>query len=246
MALAAYLTQTRSLLQLPGSDSTSLYTDADLTRWINSARGQLAGDSESVRLQATLPTVNGTQVYRFSTFNTGASATNGIQGIFNARMILRTVTGGKAILNAWPWEWFNQYYNTAINLANGPPTDWAQYGQGVGGSIYLSPTPDAVYALTIDTVCYPIPLTDDTTVEAIPYPWTDCVPYFAAYLALLSAQMGARYADAIQQFKMYEEFKQRARMYSTPTVLPYQYEQSGTRVPIPAGGVAGVTPKGGQ
>lgn len=244
MALAAYLIQTRSLLQLPGSDSTSLYTDADLTRWINSARGQLAGDSESVRLQATLPTVNGTQVYAFSAFNTGTSSVNGIQGVFNARMILRGVIGGNVMLNAWPWEWFNQYYNTLVSV--GAPTDWAQYGQGAGGSIYLSPVPTTVYTLTIDTVCYPIPLVDDTTVEAIPYPWTDCVPYFAAYLALLSAQMGARSADAIDKFKMYEEFKQRARMYSTPTVLPYQYEQSGTRVPIPAGGVAGITPKGAQ
>lgn len=246
MALTAYLVQTRSLLQLPGDNSTSLYTDADLTRWINLARGQLAGDSESVRLQATLPTVNGTQVYAFSAFNTGVSATNGIQGVFNARMILRAVTGGKSILNAWPWEWFNQYFNTAINLANAAPTDWAQYGQGVGGSIYLSPIPDTVYTLTVDTVCYPIALVNDATVEAIPYPWTDCVPYFAAYLALLSAQMGARVSDAIQNFKMYEEFKQRARQYSTSTVLPYQYEQSGTRVPVPAGGVAGITPKEAQ
>lgn len=245
MALTAYLAQTRSLLQLPGDASTSLYTDADLTRWINLARGQLAGDSESVRLQATLPTVNGTQTYAFSAFNTGTSSVNGIQGVLNARMILRAVSGGRTILNAWPWEWFNQYYNTAINLANGPPVNWAQYGQGVGGSIYLSPIPDTVYTLTIDTVCYPIPLVVDGTVEAIPYPWTDCVPYFAAYLALLSAQMEARSSDAERCLRLYGEFKQRARQYSTSTVLPYQYEQSGIHAPIPAGGIAGVS-KGAQ
>lgn len=245
MALTAYLAQTRALLQLPGTDSTSLYMDADLTRWINLARGQLAGDSESVRLQATLATVNGTQIYAFTAFNTGTSATNGIQGVLNARMILRAVTGGKAILNAWPWEWFNQYYNTVIGLANAAPTDWAQYGQGVGGSIYLSPIPNAVYTLTIDTVCYPIPLVLDATVEAIPYPWTDCVPYFASYLALMSAQMEARSADADRMLRLYGEFKQRARQYSTPAVLPYQYEQSGVHAPVPAGGIAGVT-KGAQ
>ena len=43
--LTSYLTDTRSLLQLPGTNSTSLYTDADLTRFINKSRGQIAGDS---------------------------------------------------------------------------------------------------------------------------------------------------------------------------------------------------------
>lgn len=232
--LTAYLNQTRRLLQNPPAP-TSLYSDVDLTAYINSARGQTAGDGECVRVNATLPTVNGTQTYAFSAINT--SSVNGIQGVLNARMITKTVTGGATMLNAWPWEWFNRYYIATLNVANATPTEWTQYGQGVNGSIYLSPTPNSVYTLTIDTVCYPIDLVDDSTAEAIPYPWTDCVPYFAAYLALLAAQTGARAGEADRMFARYEEFKTRARRLSTSTVLPYQYEQSGQRLPVTPGGV---------
>jgi hypothetical protein len=48
--LTAYLTDTRSLLQLPGTQSTSLYSDADLTRFINKARGQVAGEARAALL----------------------------------------------------------------------------------------------------------------------------------------------------------------------------------------------------
>lgn len=242
--LTQYLTDTQNLLQNPGAPST-LYSTTSLTRWINIARGQIAGDGECVRYNASLATVIGIQSYAFSALNTGTSSVNGIQGPLNCRQILRTVTGGKTSLNNWPWEWFNQYYVAVLNVANAAPTDWAQYGQGVNGSLYFYPTPDAIYSLTIDTLCYPIALTDDATVDAIPYPWTDCVPYFAAYLALLSAQASARTAEADRMYARYEEFKQRARRISTSAVLPYQYEQSGMRTPPSPGGLVS-TNRGGQ
>ena len=80
--LTAYLAQTRSLLQNP-SAPTSLYSTADLSRWINLARGQLAGEAECIRKVCTISTVADTQAYDFSGLNTGVSATNGIQGIIN-------------------------------------------------------------------------------------------------------------------------------------------------------------------
>jgi hypothetical protein len=81
--------------------------------------------------------------------------------------------------------------------------------------------------LSCNAVCYPIPLVDDTTVEAIPYPWTDCIPFFAAYWALLSSQTQARMADALNYYKMYEEFSDRARKASNPDTLRWMYQQSG-------------------
>ena len=52
--LTAYETQTRSLLQLPGTNSTSLYTTSDLDRFINISRGQLAGETKCIRVIGTL------------------------------------------------------------------------------------------------------------------------------------------------------------------------------------------------
>lgn len=229
--LNAYLTQTRSLLQLPGTDSTSLYTDADLTRWINLARGQLAGEAECIRINGPIACVVGQREYKFSTI----SLVTGVAGVINVRSIRYAVGTGSLWIPGRPWEWFELYEaNNAIELS-GPPETWSQYGQGAApgftgsassGSFFISPTPDVAYILLCDTVCYPTPLANDTDPETIPYLFTDCVPFFAAYYALLSAQMGARYNDAIQMYKMYGEFLSRARKASNATPNRWQFEQA--------------------
>ncbi len=94
------------------------------------------------------------------------------------------------------------------------------------GSFYLDPPPDLVYTLNCDCVCYPIALAADIDVEAIPYLFTDAVPYFAAYLALLSSQTSARQADAERLFGYYQTFVKRARQASNPSVNRTSYEQS--------------------
>lgn len=236
--LNAYLLQTRSLLQLPGTDSTSLYTDADLTRWINTARGQLAGEAECIRVMGTVPTVVGQRPYSFSAINVGVPATTGVQAVMNVRSIRYSVPGadGSLWVPGRPWEWFNLYELNNATPPSGPPETWSQFGQGAApgigtgsgatGSFYVSPLPDIAYTLNCDCVCYPIPLTVDGTVEAIPYLFTDCVPFFAAYYALLSPQMGARYNDAIQMYKMYAEFMSRARKAVNATPNRWQFEQA--------------------
>jgi hypothetical protein len=60
----------------------------------------------------------------------------------------------------------------------------------------------------------------------VPVIWTDAVPYFAAYLALMSAQTNARLEYAKQMFGLYQEFVDRARRASTPLTLPGIYPQN--------------------
>ena len=72
-----------------------------------------------------------------------------------------------------------------------------------------------------DCICTPVVLVDDTTAEAIPYPWTDCVPYFAAYLALMNSR---RPEEAANMFKLYETFMKRARSFSESTFVPSYYD----------------------
>jgi hypothetical protein len=237
--LTAYLTATRSLLQLPGSNSTSLYSDVDLTRFINVARGQVAGEGECIRVIGTIQTVAGQQPYRFQDVSLGVPATTGVEGIINIDSITYSVASGQLWLPPRPWPWFELYeINNAVPQP-GPPRTWAQFGQGAapsavanssinGGSFYLSPAPDIVYQLNCNAVCYPIPLALDTDPEAIPYFWTDAVPFFAAYFALMSAQTNARMADAAQMYKgHYGEFMDRARKQSNPDVNRWMYRQAG-------------------
>ena len=232
--LTAYLNQTRRLLQNPAAP-TALYSDADLTGWVNIARGQLAGESEAIRVHGTISTVASQRSYNFSSINVGVAATTGVQGVINIGNMNCAVNSGARWMTPRPWPWFSLYNNNNPVPENGVPTEWAQYGQGSSGtstgsgatgSFFVDPTPDGVYALTANCVCYPIALVNDTTVEAIPYLWTDAVPFFAAYYALLSAQNNARMADAERYFNHYQTFVERARKASNPSVNRWLYPQT--------------------
>ena len=253
MLQSVYLPQTRNLLQLPGTNSTSLYTDANLTLWINIARGQVAGEAECIRVMGTINTVAGQTPYAFSGVNTGVPTVNGVQGIINIRSLSYNVGSGPLWMTPRPWPWFSLYNQNNAAPRSGPPKEWAQFGQGAapgvsgtsqgavsGGTFYVSPVPDQVYTLNCNATCYPVPLVADSDPEAIPYLWTDAVPFFAAYFALMSAQTNARMADAAQMYKgHYNEFMDRARKQSNPSVNRWIYSQSLDPAQAPKLGIKG-------
>lgn len=238
--LSAYLTQTEALLQNPASSTINLYTTADLTRYINIARGQMAGETGCIRAIGTIATVIAQQQYNFSSINVGVPATTGIQAPLHVRRLTFNSGTGQLFVPGFAWEWFDLYYLNNAAPTQGVPVAWAQYAQGAApgatgsaatGSFFIN-QPDQVYTLNCDCACYPIPLAADGDVEAIPYLWTDAVPYFAAYYALLSAQTNARMNDALNYYKIYKEFIDRARTASNPSVNRWQFE--GTQDPVQA------------
>lgn len=217
-----------------------LYSEDDKTLWINRARQQLAGESESIRVLGTIPTVAATNLYQFSSINVSTVA--GVASALQVRSIRFAVGLGFSRLRVRNYEWFETYELNTATAQSGPPAVWAQYGQGETGSFFISPVPDDVYALTCDTVCLPIDLVDDTTVEAIPSLWRDAVCYFAAYLALLSAQSAQRQNDAQRMLDRYTEFVDRARKFATPKVNSYLYPQNQDPTML---NKIGLTPKAG-
>ena len=126
----------------------------------------------------------------------------------------------KPMLNAMAWSDFQAYYRAYNNGMQNYPTIWSQYQFGANGSIYLWPIPSQYSQMDWDCYCIPVDLADDTTAEAIPYGWSDCVPYFAAHLAYLDAQRGE---DADRMFKMYETYMKRARAFSETPFVPSYY-----------------------
>lgn len=251
MALTAYQNDLQNLLQLPNAPA-SLYSIANLNLWINKARGQIAGEFECVRALMTTTTTIGSRAYPFYSLT---QSFPGISNPINVRSMFYGVASGYQWVTPRPWEWFELYHLNNPVPVNGPPQVWAQHQQGaapgeegqsgVGGDFYIDPPPDIVYTLLCDCACYPIPLVDDTTQDAIPYLWTDAVPFLAAYFAFLSAQTGARMADAARMFEAYQEFAKRARQFSNPSVNRWQYEQAadpviinklGTQRPAQGGG----------
>src|ERR1700721_2189055 len=93
------------------------------------------------------------------------------------------------------------------------PAYGAQFGQGTSGSFFLYPPPSQTFQLEYDCQCLPQDLIDDQSVEAIPQPWTDAVPFYPPHWAYLRLQNGTRprlYKD------LYEERMKNFRAYVSP------------------------------
>lgn len=220
--LSTYLTQTTQLLQNPAVPSLSLYTTADLTGYINTARGQIAGEGKCIRIYGALTLAVGTQVYPFSSISVDPTSTLGVAGVFNVRGANVSVGAGSAWMRPRSFPYFQLYFLNNPVPVTARPKEYSQYGQGANGTLYFNSVPDAPYVVSADCVCFPVNLVDDTTPEAIPYPWTDCIPYYAAYMACLSSQ---RTSDANDMFSRYQTFMARARTMSNGDVNPGQYPQ---------------------
>ncbi len=163
------------------------------------------------------------------TLNGGSAicATTGVNGIIGLKSISLN-WGGAAGSNAymldyWDWSSFQAYLRFYGQQGlQGNPAVWTRYGN----NIYLRPVPTQVYPMQWDCICSVINLVTDSTPEAIPYPFTDAVQYYAAYLALLNAQ---RPQDAQNMKTQYEEYAARARAFWSRTIIPTMYPSTGYR-----------------
>lgn len=251
--LASYLTRTQQLLQNPQA-SNSLYAISDLTSWINTARGQLSSETECCRFLGTISTSLNIRNYNFSAISLGS----GLSGVINARQMLYAVGSGYQWIRPRPWSWYWLFKLNNPVPVPGAPQVWSQFSQGgsgqgsitgvgtgtmTSGSFYLDPPPDLIYSLLIDCSCYPSALIADTDVEAIPYLFTDAIPYFAAYLALMSAQTSIRMEYAQKMFELYKMFVDRANTASAPNVTKRLYERQSSPTAI---NKLGVMSKEGQ
>jgi len=164
--------------------------------------------------------VVGQEVYTFASRNAAAQLTPGVSAIQGVFSIAASWGSSKPTLGRKSWGQFQAKYRAWSNGWLNNPAVWAQYAQGALGSVYLAPIPSSPFSMDWDTFCTPIPLNSDVDPEAIPYPWTDAVPYYAAYLALSNAQ---RKADAADKFAEYSMFMRRGRAMSETPFIPDQY-----------------------
>jgi hypothetical protein len=218
-------------------------------------RGQLAGQSACIRREGTATTTIGVRHINFSSI---ALSDTSVSGVLNVRRASYSVGSGFKWIAPRPIEWFELYsFNNPVP-DSGPPESWAQFLQGSSGGgaitnsgagsistglLEFDPLPDLAYTIDLDCVCYPAALSTDSDAEAIPYQWTDAVPFGAAWMALLSSQTAARTADAERYFGYFNQYVQRARDSSNPDVLKYQYERQ-QNITLP--NQVGINPSGGQ
>ncbi len=166
-------------------------------------------------------TVAGQEVYTFAAANTYAQLTSGVESILFVESVAVSWGALKPVLSQWNWNDL-QAYVRAYPVQNNQPAIWAQLGQGQSGSLYLQPVPVQPAAMDWVCICIPINLVLDSDTEAIPYPWTDCVPYYAAYLAFMNAR---RKDEAANMYKIFEMLMMQARGTSEPTYIPSYYDE---------------------
>jgi hypothetical protein len=200
------------------------------------ATGSLGGNNAAIipTIDQSLTTVPGQEVYTFA--GADALVTNpgflfpGIQnvmGVLSVACAWGANAAMKPMLQRKIFSDFQAYlraYNTGLRTY---PAVWSQYGMGsgsTGGSIYLWPLPSQPSQMDWDVWCRPILLVqgaNPATPEAIPYEWTTCVAYYAAYLGYLNSQ---RPEDAQRMNEQYEQKMLEAQATVTSPFIAEYYE----------------------
>lgn len=212
MALNAYLTQTSRLLHDPNNQN---YSISDLTAYINIARGQISAVSSSVRNLNIINTVAGTETYAMP--NPNANGIGAGLAFFGISCPWGTY---KPTLDRYTWSEFQAYFRLFSGTVQGFPECWAQFGKGSNSTFYLFPIPTQVFALEVDCCHQVLPLAADSDPEALSYPYTDCVPFHAAWLAYTNAQ---RFQEARAMLDTYKMFAQTANAALGPIFIGSQY-----------------------
>jgi hypothetical protein len=172
--LGDYITECRRLLH---DANANFYSDTELTDYVNMGRNRLVRDTGCLRTYQTTATVTNQEVYTFSTLPQGALTMDVVN--------INLIWGNTRIpLRYLPWTQFNSELRFWQNYV-GRPIAYSMYGPT---SYYISPVPDQVYAMELDTVIQPTDLVSQDQVDEIPDPWTSPVAFYASYQAKFKEQ----------------------------------------------------------
>jgi hypothetical protein len=175
------------------------------------------GASLKWTLTPFLSTLANKEVYYFQDYN--PLLPPGIKEILAIQNVSVSWGGIKPTMRHLDWSAFQAYLRSYNTQATNWPAVWAQYAQGVQGSVYLNPIPSMTLQMEWDTYCLPEDLTSDDDPEFIPYPFTNAVPYYAAWWATIPGNTDmANYFDAL-----YKRSIKEARSYTDIVVFPDFY-----------------------
>lgn len=195
------------------------------TGYVNVPTITITGDGTGATATATLTDFLSVQanqeVYTFSAANAIITQFNpGVSGIFGVQSVAVAWGAMKPVLKNVDWSSMQAYMRSINYATSAYPAVWAQYKQGHSASIYLYPVPSQLNQMEWDCYCDVIDLVDDTTVEAIPDPYDQAVPFKAAYYAYMNAQ---RRDDAAMMDSEYKRYMREGRAMSTPSMVPDFY-----------------------
>lgn len=218
--LSQYVTQVQRLLHDP---TGTLYPVSDVKAYINETRSRLSLQSECVRVlygqqfSTTNNTVVNQEVYPYPT---AIAVSSGIKDVIQVKSV--TVNWGGAngsnqyMLEQWSFTKYQAYLGFYGPNLQGNPAVWCNYQNAVR----MRPIPSQISPMQWDTICSVIDLASDSDPEAIPYPYTDSVKYYAAYLSYMNSQNPA---PSTQMEALYNKTLAEARSFTQRTFVPYVY-----------------------
>jgi len=124
----------------------------------------------------------GQEVYPFSRVD--LSAYPGVESVYWVRKCSIIFSNSRYTVRMYSFS----TYNAQIRTYQFTSFFASQYGRGTGGSFYLYPIPSQTYQMEWDCQCLPSDLVDDSSPEAIPMPFTEAVPWYAAHLGMIELQ----------------------------------------------------------
>ena len=172
--LSGYITQTRRLLH---DVNANFWTDAELTDYINDGRNTLVRDTGCNRVLQSHTAPAGVETVSFTALPQGDKTID----VINVNLYW----GNSRIpLYYLAWTDFNAQLRYWQNYT-GRPIAYSMYGPK---QLYIGPSPDQSYVMEFDTVVEVDPMVNGSDVETLPAPFTEAIPFFAAYMAKYQEQ----------------------------------------------------------
>ena len=182
-------------------DNTGSGYAADKIPSIAISGGGGSGASATAVLSPVAQTVAGQESYTFGSFsNLILGSQSGAASILAVRNVSISWGSMKPTMRYFEWGAFQAYLRSYNIGSQGFPRVWSQFGRGTNGLIQLWPIPTQAAQMDLDCICLPqdLDLQSEAGLEAIPYPFTNAVPYKAAEVAALGEpdlqQMADRFA----------------------------------------------------
>lgn len=144
----------------------------------------------------------------------------GVESIYMIKSVSLLFSSYRYSLACYSFSTYQSLIRTWSQQFQYVPAVCSQYGQGDQLSFAMFPIPSTAYQLEFDAFCLPSALIDDQSVEALPAPWTDAVPLYAAYMCYLEIQ---NFNAAKGYLDLFDKFVQRYSDYARPgrMVNPY-------------------------
>ncbi len=164
---------------------------------ITDSTGPGTGATATLTVGPISQTENGQEIYRYS--DIPLENFPGVEEVFWVNSVSLIYANYRYSLMTYSFSTYQAKIRNFPLSYRYVPSVCAQLGRGTAGSLYLYPVASASYQLELDCFCLPSDLENDQSEEAIPQPWQDCVPWYAAHLAFLELQNfnAANYYDQL-------------------------------------------------